>query len=380
MPTGKRAPSLARAIALAGSPAALAALIGVRPATVRSWVKKGITPGGSRLLEQLRERLKLQEAEERGKRQTFDLLFKLAGERGDLRKGRSREGVRAGPRTSGYQWVMAVNEMASIFTIERIDAWIMSQRRRFPLFQAVAVATEYTKQKFKGYKTVMHQVPNVEESGDFAVEEQIATKRSTSLTEVRDELVSKLEDALEEGALVYIHEVTLFNYRMRTEEERMAWESGKRQARKKRAKRRAKKQSAVSDQPSAKKKAKKKTWPKTKTLVKPSKPSKTTKTKMSKSTKATATGANLRISKKSKKEGASRSKSASTRSQPTRSNSKRANAKPSRPKTSSSRSTHTTSKKSTKKPRSSLVPSKSRATSKTQAKTVRKTKAKTRHS
>jgi len=335
---------LAGAVAKAGGASALARLLGVSPSTVRRWLLRGITPGGKKLLAILNERRKLMASEERTKRQTFDLLFKLAGERGELKRGRSREGTRAGPRTSGYQWVLAVNEMASIFTVEMIDAWMISHRRRFPFFQATAVTTEYTKQKFKGYKVVRKQVPDVEASGDFAIEEVIATSRSAKLSDVRAELTSKLEDALEEGALVYVHEVTLFNYRLRTEKERLAWEAGKRSSRKRRAKRRL--------TPEQKAKRAAKAAEKREASWKSKKTSKTSSKASKKSTRATQPKAKA-PQKKTSATGASRARSASTRSQPTRLSSSQAKGKASARTTSGLRSLRTTSKKSSTKQKSS---------------------------
>lgn len=363
---------LASALLQAGSAAALGRLLGVRAETVRGWQRRGLTTGARKLLAELKERQKLSAAEEKGKRQTFDLLFKLAGERGDLPKGRSKEGVRAGPRTSGYQWTLGVGLMLTRDLIARIDAWLTSKRRRFPFFQAVAVATEYTKQKFKGYQTVvMKQVPGVEEAGDFQVLEQIATRRDTRLAVVRDELIGKLEDALEEGALVFIHEVTLFNYRQRTEEERLAWEANKRALRKRRAKRRAKRAKAA---PKASPEEKAQSWEtKSKPSASKKKPqaSKTSSAKPSKAkvmTKATVKKATSRAPKKSSAAGASRSRSASTRSQTSPLSSKRASAKASVLKTSGRRSQPMTSKKSGKKQKSSLA----RSTPKSKISTAKK--------
>lgn len=369
----KRGTSLAGAVAKAGSPAALARLLGVRPETVRSWQRSGITKGGQKLLAELSERQKLTRAEAKGKRQTFDLMFKLAGERGDLRRSRSKEGVRAGPRTSGYSYTRAIGEMLTHELIAEIDAWMLSRRRRFPFFQAVAVATEYTKQRFKGYKTVIRQVAGVEESGDFAVEEQIATRRSAKLSEVRGELTAKLEDAIEEGALVYIHEVTLHNYRLRTDEERLAWESGKRSLRRKKAKRKARKtppSGGAGATPRVEKEPKK-TWPKKKPKkASTSKNSSVTSRKKpaEKPTKVTRKKSSVLLTKKSTKRGASPVKSASTRSRTTPSSSKRASVKVSRPKTFASRSPLTKSKKSTKKQKSSSRVTPKNRTSKTLAK------------
>jgi hypothetical protein len=344
--------TLGAAIARAGSAAGLGRLLGVRPETVRRWRRQGITAGGKKLLAGLEARRAEAAKEEANKRQTFALLFKLAGERGDLRKTRSREGTRAGPRTSGYQWVWAVGQMLTHELIAELDAWMAGKRKRFPMWQAVALATEYTKQKFKGYKVVMKQVPDQEASGDFAVEENIATRRDTSLTVVRGEMVGKLEEAIEEGALVYIHEIALFNYRLRTEEERLAWEAGKRSARRKAAKK-------------TKTKKEKKAWTKKKQPSK--KPLNKSKAKTSKQKVAAA-------KKSLRKSTASRSKSASTRLQPSRSSSARASGKASVRKTSSSRSARTTSTSFSKKPKSTLK--RQTLTRKTSATTAKKTTAK----
>jgi len=368
---------------------------------VRRWIASGITPGGTRLLGELRDRLKAQDSEERNKRQTFDLLLKLAGERsiehqeqalkegkpykwnaGDKPTARAREGVRAGPRTSGFQWVKRVQKMLTEGLIVDIAVWMSSKRRRFPLWQAAMVVSEYSKRKFMNQgsnsleaKNLLFQVPNVPESGDFLTNEVVATRRNESLSEVRDDLVAKLEDAIEEGSMVYIHEVTLFNYRMRTETERLAWESGKRMGRKRRAKRR-RKPSKIQ----VVRRKKVEVWPTTskkkKTSKKSSKPSKvSTKEKRRVKTPTKA---------KSKKSGESRSRNASTQSRHTGSSLPLASAKKSAPRTSGSRSRATTSKKSTKKLKSSLGRSKSRATfqtptRKTPAKKAKKAK-KARHS
>lgn len=236
---------LASAIQRAGSVKALAKLIGVSASAVQGWQRRGVSARGKAALEGLKVARKATAVAAKERKAIFDELLKLSGERGDLPDIRTSEGERNGPRTSGYYWTKRIAEMLTPGLVKEIAAWLTSKRRRgdSPVFQAVAVVSEYTKQDFRGYKTVMKPVEGRPEAGDFAIEEQLPTAKNKSLAVVRDELLGKLEDFIDGDVLVLVHAVTLYNYRMRTEAQRMAWESGRRR---KRWKKKQKKQRGAS--------------------------------------------------------------------------------------------------------------------------------------
>lgn len=340
---------LARAIGRAGSIAALARLLRVRPETVRRWQVSGVSAEGQKRLEALKAERAEGKRSELERRQIFDELFKLAGagftdpsgREKKLPKVKTHEGVRSGPMTSGYKWLKHVGKMLTYPLIRELDAWMTSKRKRFPVWQAVVTVSEYRKEKFTGgYKTVRAPLGGKAEAGDFAIEDQIPTPRSTSLAEVRDVIVGKLEAAIENSALVFVHGIALFNYRVRTEAERKAWESSERRKR----------------------------WKK-----KNKKPRPSSKTSTSKS----SSGASKKAAKKkpSKPVPKTRVKSASSRSPSSRSTSKPGKGKASRRTTSAKPSHSATSRKSLKKPLSSSTTKK---TPGKKAKTKTKTKAKAR--
>lgn len=227
---------LERAIrAAGGTAAALARRLRVHPSSVRRWLRDGVPKTGSAriLLSTYRDVRKDQRELARRDRQQFALMLKLAGEAKALPHSRSSSGPRTGPRTQGYQYTRAYNQYLTLTLIDDIEGWAQSLPRRQPVWQAAVLVSLYGKGEHRGYKTVYQQFLTID-PGDFALESTLATPRSTSrvrtIGTLRDQLESSLLDA---SVRTYVHSVTVFNYRLRSEVERRRWESAQRRRRSK---------------------------------------------------------------------------------------------------------------------------------------------------
>lgn len=235
---------LTAALKAAGSGRALAALLGVSPSTIYRWKRDGVPKRG-----EAREKLAAYKAErkrakqlQREERQTFELLMKEAGELERLPKGRTQTRKREGPRTDGMRFTLGINRMLTAAVLERVRLWGQSIRGRRPVWQGQAITTQYalpTVQgepgSFRGYQTVgsIEQM-STPGAGDFAVGLVNATPRRGSRSAALKALLELLQDIAGDGTLIaYIHSVTLFNYTIRSEQERKQWQTKQRQSRRK---------------------------------------------------------------------------------------------------------------------------------------------------
>lgn len=241
--------ALERAVKRAGTKRELARELGVHPSTIRRWEDDGVSDEGAKRLATLNTQRGEERERGRIERAQFLEFMKVSGELGMLPEIRSSEGTRAGSKTSGRYWTRRIGLMKGPAAVAAIERAFAQVRRSFPLWQAVLTVSMYTKSKHKGYKTIYHQFKEAPDaSGDFAIQSEFTTSRTTSLAEARDSILSQLES--QEG-LVFVHAITIYNYRMRSEEERRAWNT---QERRKRAR-------ALESRKPRRKKEKKK-WPK----------------------------------------------------------------------------------------------------------------------
>lgn len=221
--------ALERAVKRAGTKRELARELGVHPSTIRRWEDGGVSDEGLKRIATLNTQRGEERERGRVERAQFLEFMKVSGELGMLPDIRSSEGVRAGSKTSGRYWTRRIGLMKGPAAVAAIERAFANVRRSFPVWQAVLTVSMYTKSKHKGYKTVYHQFKEAPEaSGDFAIESEFTTSRTKSLAEAKDSILSQLED--QEG-LVFVHALTIYNYRMRSEEERRAWNTQERRKR-----------------------------------------------------------------------------------------------------------------------------------------------------
>lgn len=256
-PSKRGSVAVARAEKAAGGMRALAARLGVSPSTINRWRTKGLTKVGRAKLEVYKKQRSEVRRTKREQRKAFEELMSLASkesvpERKRLPVGRTREGPRRGPLTQGFRYTRAWNRVLTEDLVSDIIAWMHGVQKRFPIWQAVTVVSQYGKGEHRGYKSVHFQLPHPE-VGDFTISAQIATKKSTVREDVISSMETKLEEMVEdtvrgddygeedeedegdeEGSLqVYVHSTTVFNYRMRTDRERQQFETRKRNERRK---------------------------------------------------------------------------------------------------------------------------------------------------
>jgi hypothetical protein len=225
----------------------LARAIGASESTVRRWVKNGPSKKGAERVRVFLEGEKGLRGRRREDEALIALLMKQSGEVGRLPSIKTKEGVRAGPQTSGYFWQKRFGNRLSVELVRSIEAWMIGKRgsRRFPLWQATATLSEYGPGRFGGKYPGKARLLSKGELGtsldhviaNFTPEEHLATRRSKSLSVVIDELSKELQEILETGNVAFLHGVRIVNYRFRSEEERMSWQTGKRQQKQRRRKR-----------------------------------------------------------------------------------------------------------------------------------------------
>lgn len=231
---------LDRAIRAAGGVAALARLLAVSRSTVSRWLASGVPSkkrsNARQLLLDYRARRGEARRQRRVERDAFQTLMRQAKEAMLLPRGKSSEGVRAGPRTSGYQHTRAFERYLTHDVINELEAWALDLKRRFELWQMVAKVSIYGRGEHRGYGTVYYQLPHPE-AGDFAIESLIATPKNRSRRLVVGSMIDMLEGQLADlSQQTFIHEATVYNYRMRTEAERKTWETSNRRKREKKSK------------------------------------------------------------------------------------------------------------------------------------------------
>lgn len=256
----KRAPSKRASVAVqraekaAGGMRALARKLKVSPSTINRWRREGLTSVGRKKLEVFRKERSEVRRTKKEQRRVFETLMLQAQsekipERKRLPRGRSKEGPRRGPLTQGHRYTRAWNRMLTESLVEDIVSWMHGVEKRYPIWQAVTVISQYGKGEHRGYKTVYFQLPHPE-TGDFAISAQIPTKKSTVREDVISSMEEKLTELVEEGDYeaedeedeedgepaklqVFVHSTTIFNYRMRTERERQQFVTRKREERRK---------------------------------------------------------------------------------------------------------------------------------------------------
>ena len=262
--TRRSAPPLPRELKTAlrrvGTKVGVARRLGVSPSTIYRWFRYGVpareaSPARGQL-DTLAGALREERVSSRQDKALFDELSAAAAAEHpeDVPRVRPGEGVRSGRLTQGYQWTKRIDRMLTVEVMDEIAAWMMTLNRRYPIWQAVVVASQYATDpslRFIGkgpdlgsYKTVVKQLgakgtPVRAASGEFAMKSEIPTSRNTSRMALIEDLDSRLIGDLpqeEPGGprlLVFIHAVTIFNYRRRTPEEQRSWATREKSRRRK---------------------------------------------------------------------------------------------------------------------------------------------------
>jgi hypothetical protein len=229
---------LSQALKRAESQAGLARALHVSPSTVRRWKADGLPKARRESVEGFLESERERGRSKRNDRNRFLELMKLAGNIEMLPDIRSHERTRAGRQTSGIDYTKRLSEMLSLAVIDSIEIWARGLKKRFPEWQIVVTVSQYGKGEHSKYKTVYHQV--APDAGDFAIRAEVPTPRCASLGEALDAIRTALEALVgDPSVLTFVHAVTVYNYRMRTDEESSAWETQqrkKREPKKKKAK------------------------------------------------------------------------------------------------------------------------------------------------
>lgn len=166
-------------------------------------------------------------------------LMALAREKVSLPWAKTSEGKREGTRTSGYRWTLGIRRNLTLDLIDQIEVWALGKRRRFPEWQLVVSTCQFSfDENFAGYERSTVQLEKTEAARAFVQDSEVVSPRMKRKADALAEVRGQLEDAVETmGLTVFVHSATLYNYRMRTEEERRAFETQARYQRKKNAKR-----------------------------------------------------------------------------------------------------------------------------------------------
>jgi hypothetical protein len=230
-----------------GKVAEVAKAVGAAPATLRAWTKTG---GSGPIAERI---LALHATEKKAaeERQVFAELMKIAGEVGVLPTVKSGDQERSGKKTEGWRWDYRVNRALSTETIAMMVRLANGTPKKFPLWQIAVVTSQYAlspradfglppRPGSPNYKTVIVQLKHVK-TGEFAVEHVQPTAERRSLEAVVAEMVEDFTSLLDSGEVkVFVHGVTVFNYRRRSRREQQRYETEQRKERERKWKKKQK--------------------------------------------------------------------------------------------------------------------------------------------
>lgn len=229
-----------------GSPSLVGDLLGVSASTVQRWLKTGVPAARRGAPDYVRRVLDLFEVARKSleEAQTFAELMKLAGEVNELPHVTSGGRAYSGKAVDGWQWTRRVERQLSEEVISDMARFGNSRRGRaaWKYWMVVVMTSQYalTSRKDFGaasradnYKTVSIQLAHVK-SGDFVAGRAEPTGRHESKESAVNEMVELFGEMLVDAELrVFVHGVTVYNYRLRSPEERRAIETAGRKERRK---------------------------------------------------------------------------------------------------------------------------------------------------
>ena len=209
--------------------------VGVDEKTIRRWMKNPPMSGDAfKTLQKIVEDI-----------HTLLALMKAAGETEKLPVVRPGAGRRSGMKTDGVFWTRLYMRRMTPEVLRLIVKWMRSRPGKFyPYWQAVAVTSQFLVHgaaKWKditdpkntdiSYKTVVVQFGH-QKWGDFAVTRLEPTSQQTSSSAMVKDFETRFRNKLEAGdSQVFVHGVTVFAYRRRSDAEQKSWSSARRKER-----------------------------------------------------------------------------------------------------------------------------------------------------
>lgn len=247
---------LRRMLKRAGSIKELARQLGYSPGTVGRWLRKGIPKTGTarQMIAMVREQRAEKRVERAKETKRLKQLRRMA-EKKMRAEGRPFAPVKTfekpmdGARAVGLQWQWAIQRELTEETINDIEAWARKHKKRYPLWQMnfrLAMyapgsgGADFVFPKSGAPIAVMVDAPD---KRDFIAEHSMSGPRNRNLNVVITYLREQLQQMVLGSGTVFVLTVGLWNYRLRTEEERKQRERDyrKQQAKKSKAKKKAKK-------------------------------------------------------------------------------------------------------------------------------------------
>lgn len=208
------------------SAARLAAELGLTPATVQRWARrkkpsrKGLVQINAFLLKE-----EVYESDVERERARLKELLGFAGELDKLPDHLNDDGPRNGPRTEGWRYSKHWKRELTTEFINQAERWVLGLKRRHKFWQAIVRMLHFDPKHESEFKRSGDNVPiqlgpNI---NDYLVDATLTTIRVGSAQKLAGELRGTLEDVIEQGFYAYVVGITVFNYRLRTEEERLIW-------------------------------------------------------------------------------------------------------------------------------------------------------------
>lgn len=224
-----------------GNATALAKKLGVAPSTVRKWLKDGLTEWGREKILALRQysvAVKAEEAAGKREKERFQALLDAAEKKTPLPIMPTTEGAREGYTTKGYRWTQSWERELSISLVEDVRHWAERLTRRkqsgeqWWQFFATLVQFDPTGQQSKpyGYMRGIIQV-NPKVMAEYVLVNEVVTPRSKNFSKSLESFEEKLLDVLDAGFRALLIGTTLFNYHLRTPEEKKQWRTETRRVR-----------------------------------------------------------------------------------------------------------------------------------------------------
>jgi len=205
----------------------------VKPATLRRWLQEGVSTSGRIKLEAFFEVEREKKEHRKGDRRAFELLMRMAEEEGKIKRHRTHQGVRAGPKTSGYKWVRGWGARLTPDSMFEILEWFRSHEgeRRWPKWHAVVIAAAFGPGELPGSPPPKLYQFDHPRAGEFVYETIFQSSVRSTLGAALGELESEFEKSLDEGLIVWVHTLSLANFRWRTRRQRLDWENLQRRRR-----------------------------------------------------------------------------------------------------------------------------------------------------
>lgn len=210
----------------------LARQLGYSPSTVSRWLKKGLPRAHSKAREviaMVREARATRREEQTAEVKRLKELRKLAA-RVRRSEGRPLPPVKShaaqldGPRAHGVTYTKAINSMLSEGALEDIERWARTHRRRWPYWQLTVNTTMYSKNQEFSFPKSGARVDVMVATDDrnaFVAEQAVAGPRNKDMGKVIDYVRAALEEMSGNTAnTVFVLTASLWNYRLRTPDER----------------------------------------------------------------------------------------------------------------------------------------------------------------